>query len=182
MSFIDPAIFRGNQYNGGVGCVFGYDSNVRRIGREGNAERPAAQRAIVAKRDAVERAGRGDGHGAIRRRQSGAREQPTGQQRLGKRHRHRETSGGAEHRKAVGKARARATQLFGNPSERQPGVGDRTPERPPPSAVLGPVDGLGIGELGKNSCRRFGDYMVAFAHDRCFCRFPARILACGHSH
>src|SRR5262249_37663686 len=68
--------------------------------------------------------------------------------------------------------------------EWQPGVRNRAPERPPPSAVLCPVDGLGIGELGKNPCRCFGDYMVAFAHDRCFCRFPARIwlppFALGH--
>jgi hypothetical protein len=48
MSFIDLAIFRGDHYNGGVGCVFGYDSNVRCIGRERNAERPAAQRATFA--------------------------------------------------------------------------------------------------------------------------------------
>src|SRR5215510_4928306 len=81
-------------------------------------------------------------------------------------------SGGAEHSKAIGKARAGSTQLFGNPAEWQPGVRHRAPERPPPAAVLCPVDGLGIGELGKNPCRRFGDYMVAFAHDRYFARFP----------
>jgi hypothetical protein len=41
---------------------------------------------------------------------------------------------------------------------------------------------LGIGEIGKNPSRHFGDYMVAFAHDRYFCWFPVRDLARGHSH
>jgi hypothetical protein len=41
---------------------------------------------------------------------------------------------------------------------------------------------LGISEIGKNPSRHFGDYMVALAHDRYFCRFPVRVLGRGHSH
>ncbi len=135
MSLIDPAIFGRDQHDG---VAVGQHGDVLRIGREGNAERAAAERAIRTKLDAVERAGRRDRHGAGRRLQASARQQPAGDQRFGERHGEREAPGGAQHRKAVGEARARATQLFRNPGERQSGVGERTPQRRLPVPPFAP--------------------------------------------
>jgi hypothetical protein len=110
-----------------------------------------------------------------------ARQRPAGHHGLGKWYGDSEASGDAAHGKAVGKTRARATQLFWNPSEREASIGKRLPKGRLPSIALVPVDGLRIGEVCKNSRRHPGDDMVALAcHDRYFYPFPARVRACGH--
>ena len=66
--------------------------------------------------------------------------------------------------KAVGKARARAAMLLGHPGKRQAGLGQRVPQRPAPAVILRVIDGLGIGQIGKNARRRIGDDMPALVH------------------
>src|SRR5262249_15540169 len=106
-----------DERNGRVCRIFGHHSDVLRIGSKGNAERTAAQRAILTKRDAIERPGRGDRHGAIRGLQSGTRQQPTGYQCLSKGYRHTDSSGVASKGEAVTKPGPGATKMFGDPSK-----------------------------------------------------------------
>ncbi len=87
-AIVNPAIFGRDQRDG----VVGQHGDVLRIRCERNAERAAAERAIFAECDAVERPGRGDGHGACRRLQSRARQQPAGNQGLRQRHRQRRSA------------------------------------------------------------------------------------------
>ena len=95
--------------------------------------------------------------------------------RFRKRRRQREASGDAEDGKAVGEARARAAERFGDPGERQAGRVERVPERLFPRAVSRPVDGLRVGEIGKDPCGRFGYDVVSFVrHDRSLESLPAR--------
>ena len=100
--------------------------------------------------------------------------QPAGQQRFGERHGERAAPGGAEHGKAVGKACAGAAEIVRHPGERQPGLLERAPERRLPGLVFRPVDGLRIGEVGKNPRRRFGDDMLALASATLL---PSRVAA-----
>jgi hypothetical protein len=55
--------------------------------------------------------------------------QPAREQRFGERHRGRVRARDAQHRKPVGKLRARAAAVFRDPRERQPGIGKRLPQR-----------------------------------------------------
>src|SRR5262249_49195080 len=109
-------------------------------------------------------------------------QQPAGHHGLGERHRDSEASSDTEHGKAVGKGRARATQLFRNPSEGETGIGKRSPKWHLPRIALVPIDGLRIGEVCKNSCCHPRDDMVALACHDCYFlpRSPAGVRACGH--
>ena len=70
--------------------------------------------------------------------EAGARQQPAGEQRFGKRNGQGETPGHAENRKAVGEACAGSAKFFRHPGQRQPGVAQRLPQRrlPAPSWAL----------------------------------------------
>ena len=133
----------------------------------------AAQRAVRMNLDAVARPRRRDRHRARWRYEPGARQQPAGEQRFGKRNGHGEPPGNAENRKAVGEVRAGAALFFRHPGERQPGFGERVPQRLLPALVLGAVDRLGIGQIRKNTRRCFGDDIVILARHNWFARFPS---------
>ena len=107
--------------------------------------------------------------------QSGARQQPAGEQRFGERHRGGVAPGDAQHREAVGKFRARAAVV--PPAPRRASARHR---RAPataglPGVVARAVDLLRVGQIGKNPRRRFGDDRPALAHGvSCFFRSPGQ--------
>ena len=78
------------------------------------------------------------------------RQQPAGQHGLGERHCQSKLAGRGEHLKAVGEARASAAMGLADPGQRQAVLLQRRPQLGLPGVVLGAVDGLRIGEVGKN--------------------------------
>ncbi len=161
VAFAQPAILGFDQRDRLLLVAIGEHGDMLRVLRQRHADGTAVQPAVRVDRDPVARTNRGKRHGCRRRRKAAARQQPAGGERFRQRHREREAPGDAENGEALGEAGAGAAQIFRHPGERQPGLAQRTPERLSPGAVLGPVDGLRIGEVGENPCRRLGYDMVA---------------------
>ena len=134
-----------------------------RLGK-GHAARAAGKAAVGMERDAVLGASGCDGHLGFGRGDPGLREQPARQHGFGERHRDRKPPGCAEHAKTFGKARARAAAVFAHPGQRQAGFGQRLPQRRFPRAVFVAIDGLGVGEIGKNLLRGRNDDILTLRH------------------
>ena len=105
-----------------------------------------------------------NGHRPFRRTDARVRKQPAREQRLHQRNGRRKSPGDPDHLEAVCETRARPAILLRYPGQGQPGRRQRVPQGPFPGAVAAVIDGLWIGEIGKDLPRRVGDQIFVFYH------------------
>ncbi|MHC2394391.1 hypothetical protein ACVIHB_009247 [Bradyrhizobium liaoningense] len=161
---LDPRLGRIDQRDGNTVPAMRQHREVLRCLRERHAARTAGERAIGIEADAVLRRSRQHRHLAFGRGDPGLRQQPPRQHGLGQGHRDRETAGGVQQRKAIGKARAGAAEIIGHPGQWQARLAQRPPQRRLPRILPVVVDGLRIGEVGEDFLRGLDDDIVTLRH------------------
>ena len=140
-----PAVRGPDQCDHRAAIAFRQYRDVVAIARERHGGGAAVQRAVAIELNMVMRPRRRDRHGALRRFDARARQQPAGNQRFGERNTQREAAGHAEYLETFGQANAGTAQALRHPGERQAGFAQCMPQRRFPGTILRRGDGLGVG-------------------------------------